>query len=496
MKHVLFRGRIALAAATTLVLAACATAPARLGTPTLRDDVPLAGLEAPTRAGWPEAQWWRHYDDPQLNDLMGRAMQESPDLALAQSRVQNAEQSARLAAAQLGLSINGNAQIARQRMSDHGLIPSQFLGFSWYNQADLGVQLQYDFDWWGKKRATVEAALDQAHAAEAQRSAAALTIQYAVADTYFGWQADQARLQLTDQLLATQQQFTHIAELRVRQGVDLPDESQKALAQLAAVREMRVALDGSAKIRRAALASLLGMSPAQLPELKPRPLPIVERGLPANSGLDLIARRPDIAASRWQVEAALKQTDAARAEFFPDISLTALAGLSSIDMGKLFTAGSRTFALTPALHLPIFEGGSLQANYGVSKASLDAAVAQYNSTVLAAAREVSTQALSAEQVAARQHEQQTQLDADQRLLANAQARERQGVRDARESLGAEAQLLQQRDAAVQLQAQALSTDLSLIKALGGGYQTATPPNTPTSSSSPSDTAGAAHHERH
>ena len=91
--------------------------------------------------------------------------------------------------------------MARQRLSDHGLIPSQFLGFTWYNQADLGVQLQYDFDWWGKKRATVEAALDQAHAAEAQRSAAALAIQYAVADTYFGWQADQTRLQLADQSL-------------------------------------------------------------------------------------------------------------------------------------------------------------------------------------------------------------------------------------------------------------------------------------------------------
>jgi multidrug efflux system outer membrane protein len=496
MKHVLLRGHTALAVAITLVLAACAAAPAKLGSPVLRDDVPLAGLQAPARAGWPATQWWRQYDDPQLDDLVDRAMRQSPDLALAQSRVQNADQSARLAAAQLGLSINGSAQVARTRMSEHGLIPSQFLGFTWYNQADLGVQLQYDFDWWGKKRATVEAALDQTHAAEAQRSAAALAIQYAVADTYFGWQADQARLQLTDQLLATQQQLTHIAELRVQQGIDLPDEAQKARAQLAGVREMRVALDGSAKIRRVALASLLGVAPAQLPELKAKPLPTIERGVPSHAGLDLIARRPDIAASHWQVEAALKQTDAARAEFFPDISISAMAGLSSIDMGKLLTPGSRTFALTPALHLPIFNGGALQANYGVSKAQLDAAVAQYNSTVLTAAREVATQALSAEQVAARQHEQHAQLEADRQLLANAQARARQGVRDARESLGAKAELLQQHDAATQLQAQALSTDLALIKALGGGYRIPVPADATTRIPSPSVTAGAVDHERH
>jgi multidrug efflux system outer membrane protein len=493
MKPVPLRHRATLAAAITLMLAACAHAPARLGQPALRDDVPLAGLQAPTRDGWPETQWWRQYQDPQLDDLMDRAMQQSPDLALAQSRVSNAEQSAKLAAAQLGLSVNGSAQVARQRLSDHGLIPSQFLGFSWYNQADVGAQLQYDFDWWGKKRATMEAALDQAHAAEAQRSAAALALQYAVADTYFGWQADQVRLQLADQLLATQRQFVQIAELRVKQGVDLPDEAQKARAQLAAIREMRVALDGSAKIRRVSLASLLGLAPDQLPELKPHALPAVSGGVPADVRLDLIARRPDIAASRWQVEAALRKTDAARAEFFPDFSISAMAGLSSIDLGKLLTAGSRTMSLTPALHLPIFEGGSLEANYGVSKAELDAAVAQYNSTVLTAAREVATQALGAQQIAARRHEQQAQLDADRQLLASAQARAAQGVRDAREGLAAQAQLLQQRDAATQLDAQAVSTELSLIKALGGGYEA--PDRADKNPTSPV-TAGAADHERH
>ncbi|MEO6798766.1 MAG: efflux transporter outer membrane subunit [Rhodanobacter sp.] len=492
MKHAPLRGRTTLAAAIVLVLAACAHAPAKLDRPVLRDDVPLAGLQAPARADWPAAQWWLQYHDRQLDELMARAMQQSPDLALAQSRVNDAEQSARLAAAQLGLSVNGSAQVARQRLSDHGFIPSQFLGFSWYNQADIGAQLQYDFDWWGKKRATMEAALDQTHAAEAQRSAAALALQYAVADTYFGWQADQARLQLAEQMLAAQEQFQRIADLRVTQGIDLPDEALKARSQVAAVREMRVALDGSARIRRVSLASLLGVSQEQLPDLQPHALPVVVGGLPADVRLDLIARRPDIAASRWQVEAALRKTDAARAEFFPDFRISAMAGLSSIDLGRLLSAGSRTFALTPALHLPIFNGGSLQANYGVSKAQLDAAVAQYNSTVLTAAREVATQALGAQQIAARRHEQQAQLEVDGQLLANAKARVRQGVRDWRESLAAQAQLLQQRDAATQLQAQAVRTDLSLIKALGGGYQAPHPADTHTSS----DHSGAADHERH
>jgi outer membrane protein, multidrug efflux system len=494
MRRAPLRGRTTMLVASLLTLVACTMPPAKLRPPALRDDAPLAGLQAPSRGGWPAAQWWRSYRDPQLNDLIERAMRQAPDLALAQSRVQGAEQSARLAAAQLGLSVNGSAQLARQRISDYGLIPSQFLGFSWYNQADIGAQLQYDFDWWGKKRSTMEAALDQAHAAAAQGSAAALAIQYAVADTYFGWQADQARLHLADQLIAAEQQLEAIARLRVKQGVDLPDEAQKAAAQLAAARQMRVALNGSAQIRKVALASLLGLAPTQLPPLKPRPLPAVEASLPTDAGLDLIARRPDIAASRWQVEAALRDTDAARAEFFPDVSISALAGLSSIDMGRLLTPGSRVFGLTPALHLPIFNGGSLQANFGLSKARLTAAVAQYDSTVLTAAREVATQALNAEQIAAQRREQQAQLDADIALLTNAQARARQGVRDAREGLAARAQLLLQRDEASQLQAQALSTDLALIKALGGGYRASASPARP--ASSPTVFSGAVDHERH
>lgn len=485
-------------AALVLLVAGCARAPTRLAQPVLRDSVPLAGLEQPTRDGWPPAQWWRGYHDDQLDALMARAMAQAPDLALAQTRVHSAEQAARMAAAQAGLSITGQAQVTRQRITDHGLIPSQFLGFSWYNQADLGAQLQYDFDWWGKKRASIESALDQAQAAMAQRSAAALSIQYAVANTYFAWQADTARVQLAQRAVATQQQLAHIAQLRVAQGIDLPDSAPTALAQVAAAREMLVALEGSARIRHAALASLLGIAPGDLPPLQPQPLPIVTAGLPANASLDLLARRPDIAANLWQVQAALRQTDVARAQFYPDLSISAMAGLSSIELDKLLTSGSRVFAVTPALHLPIFSGGRLQANYGIARAQLDSTVAQYNATVATAAREVATQALGAQQTAARVREHDVQVRASEQLLAKAQARQRQGVRDAREALGAQAQLLQQRDTAMQLQAQAVATDLNLIKALGGGYQlpASAPTASPLAGTTVSPSTGSTAHEQH
>jgi multidrug efflux system outer membrane protein len=461
-----------LAGSLAALLAACHV-PAKIDKPALRDEAPLAGLSTETRAGWPAADWWRVYGDPQLDTLMDLALRGAPDLAQAKTRVDSAEQNIRVAAAQAGLRVDASGQVARQRMSEHGLIPSQFLGFTWYNQADLGIQVRYDFDWWGKKRFTIESAIDSARAAEAERSAASLNIQAVVADTYFGWLADESRVALADRLVAARERALRIAELRVKQGVDVPDTAQQARAELAGARQQRVALQGSADIRRASLATLVGVSPAELPALSPRPLPDVTPGLPANAGTDLMARRPDIAASRWQVEAALRQTDAARAQFFPDVSLSAMAGLSSIDMDKIFSADSRVFALTPAIHLPIFEGGALEANHGVSRAQLGAAVAQYNATVASAARDVATQALGAQQVAGRRAQQATQVDAANTLLASARARAARGVRDDRESLATEASLIQQQDMDAELHGQALSTDVALIKALGGGYRAET-----------------------
>jgi multidrug efflux system outer membrane protein len=467
-----------LAVAVAVLLAACHV-PVKIDQPDLRQEAPLAGLATTDRPGWPAAEWWKAYNDPQLDTLMDLALRGAPDLAQAKTRVDSAEQNIRVAAAQAGLRVDGSAQVTRQRMSEHGLIPAQFLGFTWYNQADLGIQVRYDFDWWGKKRFTIESAVDSARAAEAERSASSLTIQAVVADTYFGWLTDMSRVTLADRLVAARERALRIAELRVKQGVDVPDTVQQARADLAGARQQRVALQGSADIRRASIATLVGVSPAQLPPLQPRALPAVSPGLPANVGTDLMARRPDIAASRWQVEAALRQTDAARAQFFPDVSLTAMAGLSSIDMDKVFSADSRVFALTPALHLPIFEGGALEANHGVSKAQLGAAVAQYNATVASAARDVATQALGARQIASRRTQQADQIGAVDALLASARARAARGVRDDRESLATEAALIQQQDMDADLQGQALSADVALIKSLGGGYRAEIPDSSST-----------------
>jgi len=453
-----------------MLLAGCAIPP-KPDTPTLREAAPLAGVaDASDNKAWPAADWWKQYGDDQLDALEEKALGSAPSLEEAEARFASAEKSIDIARAEAGISLDGNVQYQRQRLSENGLIPPKFLGFTWYSQADIGAQFRYDFDFWGKQRAAIEASIDEARAAEAESAAAALMLTTAIADTYYGWQADQARFALMDRLVATLERNLRIADLRVTHDIDPPDVLYQARTRLSGAREQREVYAGSAKIRLAALAALMGVSSADLPKLEAKPLPDVDAGLPENVGIDLLARRPDIAASRWRVEAALRRADEARAEFYPDLSLSALVGLSSIDMDKLFTSGNRVVNVGPALHLPLFVGGRIKARFGASKAELKAAAAQYDSTVVSAAHDVATQALTLQQIDARRRERASQVAASESLQDTATSRSRRGVGDDRSVISAEAEVIQQRDAATALHAQALSTDIALIKALGGGYR--------------------------
>ncbi len=451
------------------VLAGCAVPP-KPELPPLRGSAPLAGIPTAADAAWPAADWWSHYGDAGLDALEQKALSNSPNLAEARARLETALRAVDAARAAAGATLDGNIQYQRQRLSENGLIPSEFLGFNWYSQGDIGLSFKYDFDFWGKQRATIEAALDSARAAIAERNAAMLMLSSAIADTWFAWQADHARLALARKLVDARIRFRQIVDARVRAGIEPPDSLREADANLADAREQQAALKGSARIRRAALAALLGVAPADLPPLVAKPLPSVSAGLPQKARLDLIARRPDIVASRWRVEAALQKATAARAAFYPDLSLSAMIGLSSIDLGKLLTAGSRVADISPALHLPIFEGGRLRARYGQTQAGLAAAAAAYDSAVVNAARDVATQALKLEQIDARRRQSEARLDATQAMQDAIKARVDRGLVDDRELLAAGAKVIAARDAELVLDGAAIDADIALIKALGGGYR--------------------------
>ncbi len=448
----------------------CAGLPPKHKPVQLSDSAPLDGLEAAGGGDWPAQEWWKRYQDSTLDQLIALGGANSPTLATAHARYDSARQSVRLAAAESGAHLQASADADRQRLSDNGVFPPQLLGFTWYDQFDLGLQASYTFDWWGKQRAAVEAAMDQAHAAQADRSAAELMLASSIADAYFGWQADQNRLSLAREKEAAVELQAKVSGARVRADLDSADELDSADLALAAAREQIAALHGSAELRVVALAALVGRSVSELPPLSPKPLPSFPAALPDNVKIDLISRRADITASRWRVEAAERSLASARAEFFPDVTVNALLGFSSIDAGKLLEYGSRVPQITAAIHLPIFDAGKLKARYGGAQAAIDSAASSYQDTVINAARDVATQATTRAQIEAQRAQRAKQVDAALRMKNTAAARVRQGLSDSRSELMATESWIDQRDGLMQLDSAALSADIALQRALGGGYE--------------------------
>jgi outer membrane protein, multidrug efflux system len=461
--------RVALVMAAA-ALSACMHAPPKAAAAPLPARAPLDALKPGAIAGtWPEERWWKHYGDPTLDTLIDQALQTAPSLNVARARFQAARASVREIGANVGARVDLQASIERQRLSDNGLFPPEFLGFSWYNQADLGLQASYTFDWWGRQRAAIESAIDQARAREADGAAARLTLASSIADAYFGWQVDQARLALARERAADAEKNQAIAAARVRAEIDPPDVQHAAEGAAATAREQVAGLEGSARLRVVALAALAGRAPEELPPLVARDLPEVSAQLPADVGIDLMARRPDIAASRWRVESAVKGIESVRAEFYPDISLKALVGVQSIKLGKLLRASSGVPAVTAAVHLPLFDAGRLRARYGSSQSQLQSAVADYDEAVTNAAREVATQAALLTQLERQRRERAAAVVSSQGAVHSATLRVAAGVTDLRPQLDANQLQLTQRDAALQLQAAALSADIALRRALGGGF---------------------------
>jgi multidrug efflux system outer membrane protein len=455
-------------------LAACAGFPGKQKPVALPAAAPISGLDETAGGSWPEREWWHRYADPTLNMLIDQAVATAPTLATAHARFDAARETVREAGAASGARVDFVGDAERQRLSDNGIISffpaSLSPGFNWYNQFDLGLKASYTFDWWGKQRALVESAVDQAHAAQAERSAAALSLESAIADTYFGWQADQARLALARERLAVVQREGLIATQRVRAELDSAANLPKADGAIAAVQEQIAALEGSAQLRIVALAALVGRPAADLPPLTARALPTFPADLPDNVRLDLISRRADITASRWRVEAAERRLDSARAEFYPDLSINALAGLNSLTSSKLLEYGSRAPSAGVAIHLPIFDAGRLKAQYRGAEFLIDAAVSTYDQAIVDAARDVATQVATRAQIAAERSQRVIQLGAAEQFEKSEAARVRQRVADLRAELVAAEMTMQQRDALLQLDAAALSNDISLQRALGGGYQ--------------------------
>lgn len=457
--------------ALALLLAACAQVP---------PDTSRAAIADATRAqlssnlhlaaeGWPDALWWTRYRDEQLDGLIATALRDNPGLAVASARVAAAQAALGVSASAGGFGASLAAGLNRQRYSGNGLFPEP-IGGHYFNDASIAVKAGYDFDLWGKHRAEVAASAGERNARQAEQALAERNLAAAVAQGYFHWQLLGARIDATSALADLQQQLVEERRQRVTRGLATIDEQRIAERDLGVLREQALALGAQAAREREALRALVGDSSGAAPALQRRAVTAGAAVLPARLGLELLARRPDLQASRWRIESMLGSVAARQAAFYPDINLAAAFGLDAVSLGRLLRPDSRTLLAGSAIELPLFDSRRLAASLGEARAERDSAIADYNAAVARAVGEVAQEGATLQGLQAEIAAHARTRAASAELVASSTRRMQAGLGERASVLLARQSLLRQDDIALQQQDAALQTEVALLRALGGGYQ--------------------------
>ena len=425
--------------------------------------------DAPANDPAIDPQWWRAFGDEQLNQLVDKAIANSPNLRLAQARLARVQAASDAVRGAERPQLNGSTDLTRQRFSANSIYPPP-LGGAVLNTGDLRATSSWELDFFGKHRAALKASLGQARAAQADAEAARMLLASAVTRSYFSWVRIQAQIGVAERTLAQRTQSKSLVQDRVTAGLDTQLELQQSDGALPEARLQIEILQEQRALALNALAAMTGQPNMPLAPVVPNLYAIKFIAIAPSIPMDLLGRRADIAAARARIEAATHDIDNAKAMFYPNINLVGFAGYSSIGFDKLLQSGSDQWGVGPAIRLPIFEGGRLRANLRGKTADLDIAVESYNNLVIDAVHDVADQLVSAKAIARQQADQAAAQGSAESAFAIATQRYKAGLGNYLNVLSAETAVLAQRRLAVDLAARALDTQVQLIRALGGGFQ--------------------------
>ena len=437
----------------------------------LADDIHLASQ------GWPQAQWWRQLNDPQLSSLIDKALSGSHTLAEAKQREEKAQSQADLLEAGSQLQMAALGMINRQRASANGFLgpyaldaPRLGMDGPYYTEATVGLVAGLDLDLWGAHRSAVAAAIGAQNAALAETAAVELALSTGVAQLYYSMQANYQMLDLLEQTHDVIDYAVQAHQSKVAQGLEAKVPYHGARAQILAVEKQIAAAKGQIKETRESLRALIGANGNELAEIKPVALPQVQTGIPSTLSYDLLARRPDLQAMRWYVQASLDQVDAAKALFYPSFDIKAFFGLDAIHIDDLFKAPSKQINFIPGLRLPLFDGGRLNANLKNTRATSNMLIEHYNQSVLNAVRDVAINGTRLQTLNEERELQLERVDASRFSQSAAEAAFNRGLGSRLQATESSLPVLSEQMSLLVLDTQRVIQSIQLIKTLGGGYQ--------------------------
>ncbi len=455
---------------SALVLSACVS-PAGIA-PQLKP-LPAPAVAPAAQNSFPSERWWAAFGDKQLDELVDAALQDNPSLAAAAMRLQRARILIDAADAAYGPSVTLSANPTQQRFAEHHLIPAPVAGSVRSNNR-LGLDFSGEIDFWGKQRAALDGAIAQEKLAAADLQVARLSIASSLVRSWVELDRLTRQRNLLAQQLAVREQTLALQRLREKAGFEPGVERMQSEAAMASMRGELRTLEARSLLQRHLVAVLAGRDPASGEKLAAPSLQIDKAGLPASLSAEVLARRPDVALSRWRVEAATQDAAVTKAGFYPNVNLVGFVGFQSLGFDKWLDFGSRTYSVGPAISLPIFDAGRLRASYGMKTTDIDAAVAQYNQTLLDAMRDIVDTLSQLDSADRQQVELQTAYDKAREVESLLAQREKKGLINHLPVLSASAQRLVAERNLADLAAFRFDTRIQLIRAIGGDGAAALP----------------------
>lgn len=414
--------------------------------------------------------WREMFRSPRLQQLIGAALDNNRDLRIATLNIEVARNTYRIRRADLLPSLNASGSFTRQRLSESTSGTGKAETTSTWT-AGIGVTA-YEADLFGRVRNLGSSAMNRYLATEEGRKAAQTSLVAEVANAYLTWLADVELLELTGKTLRSRQEAYDL----IRRSFELGTRSRLDVAQSAmlveAARATRAQYQRQVEQDRNALTLLVGreLDPAWLEPVKLAEVQLMET-LPAGIPAVVLLERPDIRQAEYALKAENANIGAARAAFFPGISLTGSAGYASTSLSDLFAKGSGgVWSFAPQITLPIFQGGRLRSNLRLAENNRDIALASYEKAIQTAFREVAdalaaratyTEQLQAQQALVRESEQAATIT---------RARYAHGVDSHFSLLDAERSLFEAQQNEILVRQQSQANLIDLYKALGGGWK--------------------------
>ena len=408
---------------------------------------------------------WQHlFPDPHLRALVESALTNNRDLELALLDVAEARALYGIERSALAPEFNVNADGTRQRLpadlsgNGNSTISSQY-------SVGLGMAA-YELDLFGRVRSLSESALQTYLGTEEAARSARITLISEVANAYLLLLADQQKLAISEETLKAQQASAKLVQRRYRAGLSSELAVRQAEIALETARTNRASFRRQVALDRNALSVLIGGPVPEIPKTRVmEPAVALLSEVPESLSASVLTRRPDIRRAEHALRAANASIGAARAAFFPAITLTGSAGT---DLSGLFDGGSGAWSFSPGIRVPIFNAGRLEANLDVAEIRSEKAVIDYEKAIQTAFQEVADGLAARRYLRQQERAQAALVRASQRSLNLAEIRFDSGADDYLAVLDARRELLNARQALVEVKRQKLTNRITLYRALGGG----------------------------